>query len=115
MDEHQVVRGNYGQARKDEASIYDDNTIFGLTLPLFDKMRKAQAESELFVIEYDKLQKDLEQFLVNLIHESKVDIEHRDLMKITHNDDDYSDREFIPLLKQCCDLELKELSGCKKR
>jgi len=57
----------------------------------------------------------LEQFLVELVHLSEKDEEHLQLAKVDDDNDlkVFSDREFIPLIKEACDRELKSFATNK--
>ena len=60
---------------------------------------------------------ELEQFLVELVHLSEKDEEHLQLAKVDDHSDltVFSDREFIPLIKEACDRELKSFATLRSK
>ena len=64
------------------------------------------------MVEYKEMSDELEQFLVELVHLSEKDEEHLQLAKVDDHSDltVFSDREFIPLIKEACDRELKSFA-----
>ena len=115
MDDHTKVRGVYSHETNQEIpSIYDDSTIFGIALPLFETIRNAKRSNNLYSVEYGLLSDELEEFLVELIHLSDSDREHLEIAKVGTQDlDVFADREFIPLIKLACDMELKNFATNK--
>ena len=115
LDPHQKFRGVYtSETNETVPTIYDDSSIFGIALPLMSKIDEARASNTLYLVEYKELKEQLEEFLVELIHLSNTDQEHLYLAKVGTQDlDVFSDREFIPLIKEACDRNLKNFATNK--
>lgn len=100
----------------ENGTIYDsgDSTIFGNCIALIREIKYQKNKSALFQTEYSELVLKIERFMIKLVDEVHDDTElsyllHLDLKTVRHED-----RNKLPLLKNCCTYELKDLATTKR-
>lgn len=104
------------KSRSDREKITDDNTIFKIIIELIHRIRAANEDAEMYRADYDEMENRLQDFFVKLLEQSRNDGEHAKLLKLDkfYNDrTKFYDREYVPLLKQLTDMELKQCATCK--
>ena len=100
----------------ENGTIYDkaDPTIFGNCIALVREVKYHKRKSALFDMEYGDLVVKIDKFMCKLVDKLHDDVElsyilHLDMTTVRHED-----RNKIPLLKNCCTYELKELATSKR-
>ena len=102
--------------QKNAPSIYSDDSIFGIIIELIRKIRVAKKETNMYISDYEDIENHLQHFMIQIIEQVQNDDDSAKLLKLGKNYNNpncFYDREYVPLLKYICDLEMKIVSNAK--